>query len=159
MANIVVGIADMAVGRKTGDILITHSLGSCLGVMIYDPVAKMGGMVHCMLPLSQIDKKKAQANPFMFVDTGVPKLLVEMLDKGCSKKNLVIKAAGAARVLDNKDLFRIGERNYAVFRKILWKNNLLIDAQDVGGSISRTVYFAVDTGQITLKSGREMKTL
>ena len=66
----VVGVGDMKIGRA-GDVLVTHGLGSCLGLMIYDPVVKVGGMLHAMLPLSSINPQKAESNPFMFVDTGV----------------------------------------------------------------------------------------
>ena len=69
----VIAVGDMKVGRS-GDLLVTHALGSCLGLMIYDPAAQVGGLLHAMLPLSKINPEKAQANPFMFVDTGVPAL-------------------------------------------------------------------------------------
>ena len=72
MKHIIV-VGDMKAGEKEG-LLITHALGSCLGLIAYDPQEKIGGLLHAMLPLSKINRDKAQANPCMFVDTGVPTL-------------------------------------------------------------------------------------
>ena len=66
----IVGVADMKISAEKDDLIVTHALGSCLGITIYDPVACVGGMLHVMLPLSTIDPNKAAANPYMFVDTG-----------------------------------------------------------------------------------------
>jgi len=122
MAKIIVGISEMAISESADDVLVTHSLGSCLGVAFYDTALKIGGLVHSMLPLSSTDSQRAKKNPAMFVDTGVTTLLEQMFQRGCTRKNIVVKVAGGARVLDRQDLFRIGERNYTVFRKVLWKN-------------------------------------
>jgi len=148
-----VDISDMKVSTNKEDILITYSLGSCVGLSLYDPVAVVGGLIHCMLPLSKIDPIKARANPYMFTDTGVQALLKAIFELGAKRENLITKVAGGARLLDSKNLFRIGERNYTVLRKVLWKNNILIDAEDVAGSKSRTVLLYMDTGKTTIKSG------
>ena len=71
--KIVVGISDMKVSNKPGDVLVTYSLGSCIGVVLWDPVAKVGGLLHYMLPDSSLDKDKAQDKPFMFADSGIPR--------------------------------------------------------------------------------------
>lgn len=149
----VVGISEMYVSADPGDRIVTYSLGSCVGVSIYDPVAKVGGMVHCMLPLSKIDPQKAKDKPYMFTDTGVTALLQAAFDLGASRQNLIVKVAGAASLLDKKGFFKIGERNYTVLRKILWKNNLLIESEDVKGSASRTLTLYMETGSTTVKSG------
>ena len=70
----IVGVADMKVSNNQGDSILTYSLGSCIGLIIYDPVARTGGLLHYILPESKIDKTKAKKNPFMFADTGIPKL-------------------------------------------------------------------------------------
>ena len=151
-----VDISDMKVTNQPTDVLVTYSLGSCVGVSLYDPVRCIGGMIHCMLPLSKVDPAKAATRPFMFVDTGVPLLLQSIFDLGAHRKQLICKVAGAASLLDQKKLFRIGERNYTVLRKILWKNNILIDAEAIGGQIARTLYLYMDTGRTTIKSkGKE----
>lgn len=152
----IVGISEMKVSNKKDDMLITYSLGSCLGLTLFDPEAVVGGMIHCMLPLSKIDKTKAQRTPAMFVDTGVPKLLQKLFDLGATRKNLIAKVAGCGQLMDEKKLFKIGERNYTVLRKVLWKNNILIAAEDVYGTVSRTMALYLDSGKTTLKiAGKE----
>jgi len=151
-----VDISDMKVTNKRDDVLVTYSLGSCVGVTLYDPSACVGGMIHCMLPLSKIDRAKAAEKPCMFVDTGIPLLLQTVFDLGAQRKHLICRVAGAASLLDEKKPFKIGERNYTVLRKILWKNDILIDAEDVGGQMVRTVYLYMDTGRTMIKSkGKE----
>lgn len=148
----VIVVGDMKVGGR-GDLLVTHALGSCLGLMVYDPVESVGGLLHAMLPLSKINPKKAEANPFMFVDTGVPKLFRRIYDMGGQKARLIVKAAGCGRPLGNNEMFKIGERNYTILKKLLWKNNILLESEDVGGTASRTIHFDISTGQVIISSG------
>jgi chemotaxis protein CheD len=147
----VVLVGDMKVGNKE-DILVTHALGSCLGLMIYDPVAQVGGLLHAMLPLSKINPQKAELNPFMFVDTGVPILFKTIYSMGGQKSRMIVKAAGCGQPLGNNEMFRIGERNYTILKKLLWKNNVLLDSEDVGGSASRTIHFILSTGKVIISS-------
>lgn len=142
----------MRVSNCPDDVLITYSLGSCVGLTLFDPQACVGGMIHCMLPLSKIDRDKAREKPCMFTDTGVPALLQAVLDLGAHKRNLVAKVAGAARLLDEKGTFKIGERNYIVLRKVLWKNNMLIAAEDTGGTLARTMTLYMRNGATTIKA-------
>ena len=151
----VIEVGDMKCGRN-GDLLVTHALGSCLGLMVYDPVARVGGLLHAMLPLSKINQQKAQANPYMFVDTGVPALFKALYELGGQKKRMIVKAAGCGNPIGNNEMFKIGERNYTVLKKLLWKNGVLLDAEDVGGTDSRTVHFDLATGQAVLtKKGQK----
>lgn len=150
MKQIVV-VSDMKLGKK-GDVLVTHALGSCLGLVVHDPEAKIGGLLHAMLPLSKINPQKAETNPFMFVDTGVPELFKQLYDLGGKKSRLVVKAAGCASPLGKNEMFKIGERNYLVLKKLLWKNNILIESESIGGTNGRTVYFDVSTGQVDIIS-------
>jgi chemotaxis protein CheD len=151
----IVGVGDMKLGKE-GDLLVTHALGSCLGLMVYDPVVKVGGMLHAMLPLSSINPQKAESNPFMFVDTGVPYMFNEIYSMGGQKNRLIVKAAGCGQPLGKNEMFKIGERNYTVLRKILWKNNVLLGSENVGGTMSRTVYLEINSGRIVISSnGKE----
>ncbi len=156
---LVVGISDMKITGDTEEVLVTYSLSSCVGLCMYDPVARVGGMIHCMLPLSRVDPKKARENPFMFTDTGVSALLQAMFDKGATRRNITARAAGAASLLDEMGLFRIGERNYTVMRKVLWKNNILIQNEDVGGNIPRSLYLYMNDGRCTIKTGGKVTEL
>lgn len=153
--KIVVGISDMKVSDNPEDVLITYSLGSCIGVVIWDPVAKVAGLLHYMLPDSSLDKEKAQAKPFMFADTGIPRLFKETYRFGAVKTRLVVKVVGGSQIMDNSGIFNIGKRNHAILRKMFWKNNIMITKEDVGGSSNRTISIAVASGLTTLKvSGR-----
>lgn len=157
MSLIVVDIADMGIASDPDDTLVTYSLGSCIGVTIYDPALRIGGMVHCMLPLSKTDRAKAKARPSMFVDTGVTLLLSELFQMGLRKSRAIVKVAGASSILDRKGLLRIGERNYTVFRKIMWKNGMMIESEDIGGEISRTMRLHLADGTVTIRSkGKEV---
>lgn len=147
----VVLVGDMKVGKK-GDVLVTHALGSCLGLMVYDPVIQVGGLLHAMLPLSKINPKKAEENPYMFVNTGVPELFKAIYAIGGEKSRLIVKAAGCGTPLGNNEMFRIGERNYTVLKKLLWKNNVLLKSEDVGGTASRTVHFDISSGQVIVST-------
>lgn len=149
----------MIVSTDPEDVLVTYSLGSCVGVAFYDSSAKVGGLVHCMLPLSKIDPSKAKDRPCMFTDTGIATILQALFDLGAKRKNLLVRVAGAASLLDKNGHFKIGERNYTVLRKILWKNNLLIKSEEVKGTASRTVYLHMDTGRTVIKSGGREMTL
>lgn len=150
---ITVDISDMKVSRSPEDVIVTYSLGSCVGLVLHDPVAGVAGMIHCMLPLSKIDPEKARLKPHMFVDTGVTSLLQAIYGMGAQKKNLIAKVAGAGSPLGKEKIFKIGQRNYTVLRKVLWKNNILIQAEDVGGPAARTLYLDVASGKTYVKSG------
>lgn len=152
LKTVVVGLGEMEISDAPDELLVAYSLGSCLGVTFYDPVLRVGGMAHCMLPLSEIDPEKAQANPGLFVDIGVPKLMEEMLQHGCRKKDLVARVAGASRMLDHGNFFRIGERNHTVFRKIMWKNRIFIRGEDIGGDQARTLRLEIATGRVVVQS-------
>lgn len=158
--DLVVGVADMKVTDDPDSVLVTYSLGSCLAVCIYDPQVKVAGMLHMMLPDSKIDAHKAQNNPFMFADTGVPLLFKSAYKLGAVKSRLDVKLIGASQIMDSAGVFNIGKRNYLATRKLLWKNNVLISKEDVGGTIHRTVRLSAADGQCHLRaSGRQEKIL
>ncbi len=153
--KIVVGISDMRVSNNPEDVLLTYSLGSCIGVVIWDPQAQVAGLLHYMLPDSSLDKEKAQQKPFMFADTGIPRLFKEAYKYGAVKSRLVVKVVGGSQVMDSTGIFNIGKRNHAVLRRIFWKNNIMVTNEDVGGPGNRTVSIEVGTGVTMLKvSGR-----
>jgi chemotaxis protein CheD len=150
--NIVVNVSDARVSQDPNDVLVTHSLGSCIGVCLYDPVAQAAGMLHFQLPSSSIDATRAQANPCMFADTGMATLLRDMAALGGLPRRMQVKLAGGAEILDDKGLFSIGKRNHTAIRKILWQRGLLLSAENVGGSEPRTLYLHVADGTTIVKS-------
>jgi len=156
-----VGVADMKISASRGDLIVTHALGSCLGVAVHDPVASVGGLLHVMLPLSTIDPAKADRNPFMFVDTGFPALLIECFKIGAQKQRMEIRVAGGANSHNREedDVFQIGKRNLIILRKLLWKNGLMLKSSDVGGTNSRTMSLEVGSGKVMIKSGGQLTNL
>lgn len=157
--KVVVGIADLAVSNNPNTILTTYSLGSCLGVAVYDPIVKVGGLLHLMLPDSRIDPAKAAAQPAMFVDSGVPALFRAAYDLRAEKHRMLIYVAGGAQVLDNSGFFSIGKRNYDALSQLLQQHNLRIRAEDVGGLSNRTLHLNLRTGEVTLKISGQPKEL
>lgn len=151
-ARVVVGVSDLAVTKRPGALLITYALGSCIGVTLYDPVARVGGMLHFMLPMSTNSPEKAQTNPAMFGDTGIPQLFRAAYEQGAKKERLIVCAAGGAEILNDDAYFKVGHRNRTLLRKIFWKNNILLAAEDTGGMHSRTLSLALDTGVVTIRS-------
>lgn len=151
--KIIVGIADMKHSNSREDSIVTHALGSCLGITIFDPSTGVGGMLHVMLPQSSIDPDKAAENPFMFVDSGVPRLFMEAYKLGAQKGRLEVRVAGGASTHGNPDddYFQIGKRNVVMLRKLLWKNGVMIKAEEVGGTASRTMTLDLATGEVRLR--------
>jgi chemotaxis protein CheD len=85
----IVGVADMKVSNNSKESIITYSLGSCIGLVVYDPIARVGGMLHYMLPESSIDKNKAEQRHYMFADSGIPRLIKEAYKLGAVKQRIV----------------------------------------------------------------------
>ncbi len=145
-----VGVSDLKISSGGVEQIVTHALGSCLGVTVYDPVTKVGGMLHAMLPNSSVDSAKAEKNPYIFVDTGIPQLFRQAYAAGAKKERIVVKVAGGASTRGANDLFKIGKRNITMLKKLLWKNGISISAESVGGDMSRTMYLYLATGETTL---------
>jgi len=119
MDNIVrVGMADLNVVKHSG-VITTLGLGSCVGIVLYDPIAKIGGLAHIMLPYS--NQVKNNSNKAKFADTGTIELVKLMISVGAKKSNLVAKLAGGAQMFtftQAVDLMNIGERNILASREI-----------------------------------------
>jgi len=151
-------MAELVVSNNPSVILATYSLGSCLGISIYDPVTRVGGLVHIMLPDSSISPEKARAQPAMFLDTGLPKLFQSAYQMRLDKHRALICVAGGAQIMDDNNLFNIGQRNYAALAGLLHQHGLRIVAEDVRGMVNRTMYLKLATGEVRLKvSGQPME--
>ena len=152
--NIVVNVSDARSSGDPGDVIVTYSLGSCIGVCLYDAQAGVAGMLHYQLPTSTMDAGRAAEKPCMFADTGMAVLLGQMEALGAVKKRMKVKLAGGAAMLNDAGTFNIGKRNHAAIRKILWQQGMFIQAEEVGGTQSRDVYLRVADGELTIKSDR-----
>ena len=148
----VVGVSDLKVSSNIDEVIITYALGSCLGVAMYDPILKTGGLLHVMLPLAKADTQKAKVKPAMYVDSGLNLLLNELYNLGAKKKNIEISVAGGASMgkRDKEDYFKIGKRNFTVLRKLLWKNGFMITNKDVGGNKARTMSLYLADGKVLI---------
>jgi chemotaxis protein CheD len=150
--NIVVTISDARVSSDPEAVLVTYSLGSCIGATFYDPVVRVGGLLHFQLPTSTLDAAKGRANPFMFADTGVRRLLDDMAALGVQERRLQISLAGAAQMLNDSALFNIGRRNHTAIRKVLWQQGMFITREEIGGGQPRNVYLRMSDGAVHIKS-------
>jgi chemotaxis protein CheD len=148
--QLIVGMGDMLTSNDAQALLVTYSLGSCVGVSIYDPVAKVGGLLHAMLPDSTINLERASNRPYMFVDTGLPAMFHAVYALGGLKHRLICKLAGGAEFLDEKKIFRIGQRNVEATLAMLDRNGVKITASETGGRESRTVRLDLANGNFTL---------
>lgn len=150
MASFYIGIADSKVARSP-DSLITLGLGSCVGLVLFDVVAKVGGMVHIMLPTAKGDV----TNKAKYADTGVESLLREVLASGASRSRLAAKMAGGANMFGSSsqsDMLRVGERNVEMCHKLLHAYGIPLKAEETGGNTGRTIEFMCQTGELKIRT-------
>ena len=157
---VTVGVGDMKISNDPDVVIITHALGSCIGVTVYDPEVRVGGMLHYMLPDSRIDPVKAKKSPYMFADTGVPILFKACYKLGAVKQRMIVKVMGGSQIMDDAGIFNIGQRNYQILKRLFIKNNIQIEAESIGGTVNRTVRLYIATGDVELKmSGQNYRLL
>jgi len=149
--KIVVGIADMQYTRGEGT-LITYALGSCIGVSFYDPVLKLGALLHIMLPCQE--SKLGAGNPFKFADTGIQETLRKLAAFGANKSRMICKIAGGARMFDFKtnSIGDVGGRNAESVKKALREAGIRITGEDTGADYARTMEMNVATGEVRVRS-------
>ncbi|MCL2854258.1 MAG: chemotaxis protein CheD [Defluviitaleaceae bacterium] len=151
-AKTMVGMADMKVVKHPG-MLTTLGLGSCVGICLYDPVNKVAGMAHCMLPDStQITNN---SNVAKFVDTATIRLINDMAKAGANKKSIVAKLAGGAQMFNfsaTDGAMRVGDRNVDASLKILRELGVPIKSQDVRENYGRTIELYTDDGRLLVKT-------
>jgi chemotaxis protein CheD len=150
--RIVIGVGDIAVSNDSAATLSTYALGSCVAVVGYDPVNKVGGMLHLMLPTSKIAAAKALAQPAMFADTGIPLLFRSLAGLNADLMRLRIFVAGGASVLGGKDAFMIGARNLQAAEEYISAEGFGFSSDAVGGTVNRTLHLDIGTGKVFLKT-------
>lgn len=153
--RIVVKIAEAAVLTGKSGRMVTHALGSCIGLTVFDPVARVGGMLHFMLPNpgKAAGPKPLDVGPHAYGSSAVPALFRAAYALGADKDRMVVCAAGGAERLGGEDGLRIGARNWAMLRKLLWKNGITLYGSDVGGDASRNLSLCLATGHVEVTSG------
>lgn len=160
MKTIVVGVGDCQLSMDPDSELVTYALGSCVAVMIWDPAALVGGMLHLMLPDSRVDQNGTPLRPYRYADTGIPLLFEEASRLGAARDRLVVRLAGGAAVSTGSDFFNIGQKNCAALKRMFRQAGIRVHAEETGGSLSRTARLHVGTGQCVvrdpLQGGREL---
>ena len=147
-----VGMADLNICTPPNGIT-TLGLGSCVGVVLYDPSTKISGMVHVMLPDST--KIRNNDNTAKFADTGIDELIRRLVKLGANRRSFVAKIAGGAQMFafkTNNDMLRIGERNVEATKKKLEEESIRIISEDTGSNYGRTIEFYPETGELYVKS-------
>ncbi len=155
-----VGMADLNL-CKSPDMITTLGLGSCIGIALYDPVKKIGGLAHIMLPDST--QMKNNQNIAKFADTGIEELVRRMIAAGASKGRLVAKIAGGAKMFEvsvGSNIGNIGARNAEASKKKLRELGIPLRAEDTGLNYGRTVELYTETGEFRIKSvGKPVKII
>jgi chemotaxis protein CheD len=157
-ARRIVGIGEFAVSDVSTTTIVTHALGSCIAVCIWDQSAGVGGLLHFLLPDSAINPERARTQPATFANSGLPLLFQAAYSLGLDKKRCRVRLIGGAEIalLGGKNSINVGKRNLLAARNILWRNGLLIEREETGGTIARTVAMRLTDGGIDVTSGRDI---
>ena len=148
--TVVVGLGELQVTRDSSVILTCLGLGSCVSLCAYDPVSKVAGMVHIVLPLS--NGRSGEPSP-KYADAAIPMLLEEMNKHGALMRRLIVKMVGGAQMSTAPgigSIFETGERNVKATKEILTESGITVKAADTGGTHGRTVRLFVDSGRVTV---------
>lgn len=132
-------------------VLITFALGSCIGLCFHDPKLRLGALLHVMLPLNM---ETGRTHPLKYADTGIRETLKQMEARGASRSRMTVKIAGGAKMFEiaGGGLGNIGQRNIESVHTILKRENIRLLAENVGGSVARTLLFDVASGQGCIRS-------
>lgn len=152
MKTITIGIAESKIAQSP-DRLATLGLGSCVGLVLYDPVTKICGMVHIMLPSAP--KGIAISNKYKFADTAVDELIRRMVVSGALQSRLIAKAAGGAHMFNtsyNLDIMNIGHKNVEMCRQMLNVRRIAIASEDTGGYSGRSIEFDCENNLLEIRT-------
>ncbi len=150
----VVGIGEYVVSDDVGDEIKTYGLGSCIAVIIYDWRRHVGGLLHVAYPESSANPARAKTQPGYFADTGVELLIREFTKRHAPhRRDLILRLAGGANVMDEEGRFNIGKRNALAVKKELWRLGYGVRSEDTGGNISRTVSLSIGSGSVVISNG------
>ncbi len=156
--RLIVGIGELAVAEQEATI-VTHALGSCIAVCIWDPELRVGGMLHFLLPDSRINPERAERQPAAFADTGIPLLFQTAYARGLLKSRTIVSLVGGAEISREAQdgMLNVARRNTLAARNLLWRNGVLIRKEDVGGTRARTVSLSLASGRILISTAGEIR--
>lgn len=152
-----IGIGEFMVSNHASDVLTTIALGSCVAVCLWEPAARVAGLLHFMLPESRLNSERARLQPASFADTGIPQLFRSAYELGAQKKRCVVRLIGGAEIAaprpeSGESIFDVGRRNVLAARGVLWRNGILINGELVGGTAARTIAMTVGDGRVVIKT-------
>jgi chemotaxis protein CheD len=158
-----VGIGEFVVSNNTDESLTTVALGSCVAVCLWEPHVRVAGLLHFLLPDSSLNQARAQREPAVFADTGIAQMFHAAYALGAQKPRCQIRLVGGAeigghRATGTEGVFNVGRRNVIAARGILWRNGVLVEGEDIGGAVPRTLTMSVADGRVTVKTDGRVVT-
>lgn len=154
--RVVIGIGEFAVTTSAEAEIVTHALGSCVAVCLWDSVTHVAGMLHFLLPEANLNPERAQRQPATFADSGIPLLFQAAYRAGAMKSRLRVHLLGGAAITGGPGGLDVGRRNGLIAKKLLWQNGVLATAESLGGTDSRTVSLSAANGRVVVTRGREV---
>ncbi len=154
MKEINVGLGEQAVSRNSEDVLVAYGLGSCMGVVMVDPVSHLSALLHAVLPRAAVGIVRGESTPFKYVESGIENLLASLIKSGANQSRLVVRLVGGANMLMASDVtrsFDIGTRNIEAARSTLSRLKSPVAAAEVGGHTGRTLRVYVANGRVTVR--------
>ncbi len=149
-----VGIGEYAIANGAADEIKTYGLGSCIALIVYDWRRKMGALIHIAYPEASVNPTRARDQPAYFADTGIPLLMNDFVSRNKpDRRDLTLKIAGGATIMDEEGRFNIGKRNALAVKRQLWRLGYGLKSEDIGGNISRTISLSVGTGTTLISNG------
>ena len=149
-----VGLGEQAVSRSPEDVLVAYGLGSCVGVVMTDPVSRVSGLLHAVLPRATDGMERTDTNPSKYVEGGIEGLIAALVKQGANKNRLIVRLIGGANMLVSSGLtrsFDIGTRNIEAARTTLNRLRMPIAVEEVGGHTGRTVRVYVADSRVTVR--------
>jgi chemotaxis protein CheD len=149
-----VGMGELIISRDPSDVLACIGLGSCIAMCIWEPVARVGGVAHMLLPVSR-NNAEMMGSPAKYIANGVPNLINRMIKNGAARSNLIVKITGGSRMLNipgENNILDIGQRNINEVKAVMKRENIPIIAEDVGGTSGRSVQLFMESGKIVVRN-------
>ena len=152
-----VSIGEFVVSDRSEDVITTVALGSCIAVCLWEPKARVAGMLHFMLPDATLNEERARERPAVFANTGIPLLFHAAYELGAEKKRCAVRLVGGAEIAaggegNGNGVFNVGRRNVLAARAVLWRNGIMTGAELVGGTVARTIAMTVGDGRIIVRT-------
>jgi chemotaxis protein CheD len=144
------GVGELVFSSKPGEVLVAFGLGSCVGITAYDPVRKVGALLHAMLP----ESRNGDQNTTKYVNTGVVEMLAQLRALGAAKERVIWRFAGGAQMLiapGLSDRFNVGQRNVEMTERVMKEHALRVSRSDTGGIVGRTIRLYLATGELTVR--------